>query len=183
MVSVNKTNQLYLDYSRVIEMCTSTALEDMPWLAVKHKGGGFDRHPSFDGGDDYKFAVAILEDKPVFVGDILYKKDNGRKAIIDKLFDDGLLRIDFDNSPAIWKSISGAFTWQPPPKPKRTFNLNGVELPCPVDYGDAEIFIAVEDVKGGIRRTNKFAFVDEEAATCFFTGLCKQLEESEIKDK
>ena len=110
---------LYIEYARVIEMCKGTALENTPWLCVKFKGTCiFDAHPRFDSDPElYKFAIAILEDRAVFVGDSLYHPSGAKWIVVDT--DD----------------LTG-MSWQPP-KPKRTFKLNGVELPCPVDWKES----------------------------------------------
>ena len=110
-------NDLYIEYARVIQMCKGTALENTPWVCVKIYDG-FHSHPQFNRSPElYKFAIAILEDKPVFVGDSLYHP-SGAKWIVG----------DTDD-------LTG-MSWQPP-KPKRTFMLNGVELPCPVDWQES----------------------------------------------
>jgi hypothetical protein len=130
------TNQLYKEYARVIEMCEVTELEDKPWVCVKGRCKSiFLNHPHFDRDpSEYEFAVAVLEGKPVFENDIVYRKEDGQKFLVDGIFQNerGLIKLDFDNSSAIWKqnNFAKCFTWTPPPK--RTFMLNGVELPCPV---------------------------------------------------
>lgn len=112
-------NDLYIEYARVIEMCKGTSFEHKPWVCVKLKELRLDNHPRFiNHSESYQFAIAILEDKPVFAGDTLYDKENGRKYIA--------------SSVTIFKFL----TWQPP-KTKRTFVLNGVELPCPVDWQES----------------------------------------------
>ena len=111
-------NDLYIKYARVIKMCKGTALEDKPFLGVKFEGEVMFRHPAFDRTPkQYEFAIAILEDKPVFVGDSLYHP-SGAKWIVG----------DTDD-------LTG-MSWQPP-KPKHTFMLNGVELPRPVDWKES----------------------------------------------
>lgn len=148
------TNDLYLEYARVIQMCKNTELEDTPWVCVRWRKEDEQDWRYFSGGHPvfgfFKFgcivesAVAVLEGKPVFVGDRIYAKSpnynmlNG--AIVTKTvhgntvaqFDDGnQIQIhDFDNG------LETYFTWTPStpqPTPKRTFTLNGVELPCPVN--------------------------------------------------
>lgn len=115
-------NDLYIEYARVIEMCKGTALEDTPWLGVRFNESEFYDHPRFDTlVENYQFAVAILEDKPVFVGDILYLKASGLEYVADK----------YTTASAV-----SDMTWQPP-KPERTFMLNGVDLPCPVDWKES----------------------------------------------
>ena len=107
-------NDLYLKYAEIIKMCQGTALEDTPWLGVRFNGSEFYGHPRFDTrAKNYQFAVAILEDRPVFVGDSLYHP-SGAKWIVG----------DTDD-------LTG-MSWQPP-KPKRTFELRGMELPCPTN--------------------------------------------------
>ena len=111
-------NDLCLKYAEIIKMCKGTALESKPWVCVKYDGEVMFRHPAFDVTPKYyEFAIAILEDKPVFVGDSLYHP-SGAKWIVG----------DTDD-------LTG-MSWQPP-KPKRTFMLNGVELPCPLDWQES----------------------------------------------
>lgn len=111
-------NDLYLKYAEIIKMCQGTALEDTPWLGVRFNGSEFNGHPRFDTrAKNYQFAIAVLEDKPVFPGDILCFKPSGSEYVASK---------------HTTASAVSDMTWQPP-KPKRTFMLNGLELPCPVD--------------------------------------------------
>jgi len=112
--------ELVLEYwGRVYDMCDAynkqhgTSIK--PQQCVKHCGGKWNlkEHPMFDG-HKYDLAVAIIEDKPVFVGDKIYHKSMKHSVTI----------------------IEGAFYdcryWTlTPPKPKRTFELNGRQLPCP----------------------------------------------------
>jgi hypothetical protein len=79
-------------------------------------------HPIFDG-DRYNLAVAIIEGKPVFVGDKIYHKEQRNcVAIIDSAFYD----------PRYWTLT--------PPKKKHTFDLNGQKLPCPgEDYDESSV--------------------------------------------
>lgn len=100
------------------------------WECVRYRGTkfGFQCHPSdMVLSGHVKFAVAIVEGSPVFVGDTVYDKllsypltvENG-----DSLIYGTCLRFNELD----WDKIS----WNPPKKP-RTFTLNGVELPCPVE--------------------------------------------------
>ncbi len=93
-------------------------------------------HPMFDG-HKYDLAVAIIEDKPVFVGDKIYHKAQKHCVpIMEGAFYD----------PRYWTIT--------PPKPKRTFELNDKQLPCPSeDYdeyvlkllGEHYYFESIED--------------------------------------
>ena len=107
-------NDLYLKYAEIIKMCKGTALEDKPWVCVRFNGSEFYDHPRFDTlAKNYQFAVAILEGRPVFVGDTLYWKTTGEEYIV--------------NSYNKCTSMPlGYMTWQPP-KPKRRIVLEETE--------------------------------------------------------
>jgi len=70
-------------------------------------------HPVFNG-TEYSLAVAIIEGKPVFVGDKIYHKAQKHCVPIMEC--------------AFYDTRHWTLT---PPKPKRTFELNGHQLPCP----------------------------------------------------
>lgn len=141
------TNDLYLEYARVIQMCEGTELEDTPWVCVKARYKSiFINHPEFDGApSEYEFAVAILEGKPIFVGSILYDK------LDENIFPQEIAVRGIDEHGALligsrykWSSWKENASWTPPTKPKRTFTLSGGgqisgyksgDLPCPVDSG------------------------------------------------
>lgn len=111
-----KKSDLYREWARVLDMCEGTNIN--PWQCVRqprtkelHRT---DRMPDFTmRPDDYEFAVAILEDKPVFVG--------------DKVFDDGIATVIGLSTQYILFNDKHNCSWNPP---KKT-----VELPCPLkDY-------------------------------------------------
>lgn len=112
-------NNLYLEYARVIEMCKGTSLEDSPWECVKDVNGPILTPPYFNA-DSYEFAVAVLEYKPVFVGDTLYSKHDGEKYTI--------------TDPDITSGLIDRLCWEYKlPIPKRTFLINQQELTCPLN--------------------------------------------------
>lgn len=118
-----KQTELYLKYAEVIRMCQGTALEDKSWLGVKYEGNVLHKHPAFDSEPElYEFMVAILEDRPVFVGDTLYHKDTHKEY---KVGDDGVAL--HSNVDGISKFSFGTYsTWQPP-DPKRRIVLEETE--------------------------------------------------------
>lgn len=119
---MNKQNDLYIEYARVIEMCKCTALENTPWLGVKCEGVVQECHPMFRAPpDSYEFAIAILEDRPVFNGDKLYWKTTGSEYTVNSY-----------NQCA--SAPLGAMTWQPP-KPKRRIVLEetNYEYDCEIN--------------------------------------------------
>lgn len=108
-----KKSDLYRERARVLDMCEGTDIN--PNDCCKYDGNLFDSNskPSFNFDPKlYEFAVAILEDRPVFVGDALYAKSTGESLVVS-------------DSTLFLKDLS----WDPP---KKTFILNGVELPCPI---------------------------------------------------
>ena len=120
--------ELNLEYwGRIHDMCDAYNNEHgtniKPQKCVKNCGTMWclKEHPIFDG-QSYDLAVAIIEDTPVFVGDKIYHKAMKHSVTI----------------------IEGAFYdcryWTlTPPKPQRTFELNGKELPCPCEDYDESV--------------------------------------------
>ncbi len=80
-----KKSDSHRKWARVLDMCEGTAV--MPWRCVVVPGTRephrSDRMPDFDLlSRFYEFAVAILEDKPVFVGDRIWLKSIGAYSIV-----------------------------------------------------------------------------------------------------
>jgi hypothetical protein len=81
--------------------------------------------PNFnESPDNYEFFVGIVDDTPVFAGDAVYYKSDGTRFTA---------RTELFNT-----SNQGEWTLTPP-KPKRTFELNGKQLPCPIDDNFCDI--------------------------------------------
>jgi len=111
-MSIKKRSDLFREYARVIDMCEGTGVEPHGCLKI---GGEpcLIMYPRFDDNCAcYDFAVAILEGKPVFMGDVLYHK---------------LTEIGFDVTGDVTVD-SAKHSWN---KPKRTFVLYGELLPKP----------------------------------------------------
>lgn len=108
---------LMREYVRVSDMCDAYNKEHgtdvKPWECVKYSDNDFFKsHPNFNWEiSGYEFAVAILEGRPVFVGDEIFGKMSGEGFDWDNWND-----FDIHN-------ISLYYTWT---KPTRTFTLNGV---------------------------------------------------------
>ena len=121
--------ELNLEYwGRVHDMCDAYNKQHgtniKPQQCVKHCGDicNFKNvHPMFDG-QKYDLAVAIIEDTPVFVWDKIYHKAQKHCVpILEGAF----------YHPSYWTLT--------PPKEKRTFNLNGKQLPCPSEDYDESV--------------------------------------------
>ena len=120
--------ELNMEYwGRVHDMCDAynkqhgTSIE--PQQCVKYYGNVWDlpiKHPVFDD-KNYDLAVAIIDDTPVFVGDKIYSKRTGQGITVTEGF---LSAIDYTLTP---------------PKKKRTFDLNGKQLPCPSEDYDESV--------------------------------------------
>lgn len=118
-----KQRELNLEYwGRVHDMCDAYNKQHgtniKPQQCVKLNGNlwNLDEHPVLtEEPSSYSLAVAIIEDMPVFVGDKIYYKLDGSMHTVG------------NNMPVIV-----AYNWTlKAPKPKRTFELNGNQLPCP----------------------------------------------------
>lgn len=166
----NTQNELYLEYARCINMCKGTEVKPWECVLVKLFGSSLYRrenmHLAFDGDPEiYKFAVFLLDGKPVFPGDILYLMRDGNKkyAIYKdgyKLIDDESSGILYDGKGMIkkdWRQryVSGielehVWSWNPPKKQEYVINttfassiqkktpsfaLNFAKLPSPVCHG------------------------------------------------
>ena len=109
-----KKSDLYREWASVLDMCDGTNVD--PNDCWKFNGEFKNRCIEFDSCGKYEFMVAILEDKPVFVGDKVYDQYDGSESVVDYRPE----------------SLDG-FSRNPP---KKTFMLNGEELPCPVKSGE-----------------------------------------------
>ena len=114
-------------YGRVHDMCDDYNKQHgtniQPQQCVKYYGNVWDlpiKHPVFDD-KNYDLAVAIIDDTPVFVGDKIYTKRTGQGITVTEGF---LSAIDYTLTP---------------PKKKRTFDLNGKQLPCPSEDYDESV--------------------------------------------
>lgn len=141
-------------------MCKGTEVK--PWECVIIKSTGSsdlyarvaEMHPAFDADPKiYEFAIFLLAGKPVFPGDILYLKSDMRKCEVCI----GGYRIKNDELTDIFVSedwqryvhgVKCGWSLNPPKEheciintpfarsplvQKKTFAVNGVELPCPIN--------------------------------------------------
>lgn len=117
--------ELNLEYwGRVHDMCTAYNEKHgtyvKPWECVRYPYMKLENHPAFNFSvERYELAAGILEGKPVFPGDVYYGKRSGCEFVANQGD-----RFDCPDS------LDKLFT-RTPPAQKRTFTLNGVELPCP----------------------------------------------------
>lgn len=100
-----KKSDLFREYARVIDLCEGTKVK--PWECVRIDNGiyhTYKDHPSFNTEPErYTFALAIVDDRPVFKNDYIYVGLCGDKYSANKeLF--YMYRGNF-------------FSWNPP-KPK-----------------------------------------------------------------
>lgn len=163
------SNELYLKYAEVIEMCKGTKLEATPWVCVKYLDGTIKDHPLFRNTNerDFKFAIAVVEDKPVFVGDKVFIKDNRYPNINWENFkhwENGI------------KALSKDWTWQ---EPKKKFKLEEYEFPCPKGiYEFWSLPIKTLDRYFIIDDNNAFLFDTEEDAKLVKNTLIRIFKEN-----
>ena len=176
----NNLIDLYREYVRCADMCIEynekhrTNIQPRECLQLKSATGEWVGYfsmnePNFSELMNHKirFAVAILENNPVFVGDIMFEKTTGDKVLISGI---NPRLIDF-----------ARFTLELPQKP-RTFTLNGVELPCP-GKEQSENKVSIH-ISGSCRPTFpdlRLYFETGGSACDFYNGLRKIL--LEVKNK
>lgn len=137
---MDKVVELNREYwGRVHDMCAGTKVK--PWECVRWRDlpddKSFNDHPNFNeylesALQDIEFAVTVLEDKPAWVGDVVYRKDTREETIFKGIDGNCLMKLEFEEIVGLWSAyqVHEYLTWTQPHK--RTFTLNGVELPCPV---------------------------------------------------
>ncbi len=124
-----KQSDFYREIARVIDLCEGTELKY--WESIKYKGKTCDYHFANNFSEswslvDFTLALAIIENKPVFAGDYLYNISGlPCKVISAYLYTQEDLYIHTDQGGYSPNKLS----WE---EPKKTFTLNGEELPCPV---------------------------------------------------
>jgi len=90
-MSTRKRSDLFREYARVIDMCEGTEVTAKQCVRIHQQGHGDTfmaisegYSPEFtDPPNNYTFAVAILEGKPVFMGDVVYDKLSGRPYTVN----------------------------------------------------------------------------------------------------
>ncbi len=109
-------------------------------------------HPDFARPvGDYKLAVGIVDNTPVFAGDTVYDKKNLSAMVLTNN-----IRLD------------SKYWTLTPQKPKREFELNGKMLPCPIDnYGGVRMdFLGIDYYFGSIEDRNKVAKEIRDLLSC-----------------
>jgi hypothetical protein len=80
-----KKSDLHREYARVIDLCEGTSVPT--FKCVRSNEGGISYDPEFNcEPESYTFAVALVENRPVFVGDTLYDKF-GTQVIISPSYE------------------------------------------------------------------------------------------------
>jgi hypothetical protein len=129
-----KKSDLHREFARVLDMCDGMSIS--PFDCVKYFGT---RGLPLDFVNDphhYQFALAIVEGKPVFEGDELYVTDAPNRKV--KVKEAAICSVSMTDG-SFWApdQIKQRLSWNPP---KRTFLLNGEELPLP-EGGGCEYFL------------------------------------------
>lgn len=125
---------LHREYARVCDLCEGVEVKS--WKCVRMNTLGtiryyFDDPKFIEPPERYQFALAIVEGKPVFPGDLLYNKITGKQSTIFSEIVGN--RLTLEN-----------WSWNPP-QPKKLV-LNGVELPMPCDYATVYVTIPFDNI-------------------------------------
>lgn len=149
-----KKSDLYREWARVLDMCEGTDILLIDCLKINGQTGlatNFCSDPSV-----YQFAIAILEGKPVFVGDEFYE-GGGNKCIIKA---DMHL---YANNHCIVQHVDNVdwrkFSWNPP---KKTFMLAGFELPAPIRELPRESWNSLNILEINDNHVKNFFYFDTE---------------------
>ena len=126
--------EIFKEYARVIEMCEGTKV--MSWQCVKFDGRTFTHRSGVaaqlslnpEQRGNVTFAVAIVEDRPVWLYDFLYANGTDCKREVVELENFGNLIMQLGGSLKIVSSKN--LSWYPP-KPKTIT----VTIPVPMSYG------------------------------------------------
>ena len=117
MSQFTKASELHRAWANWLEMCEGTKVDvNSGW---KCGGGDAAFHsPSFQGKfSDYEIAIGIVEGKPVFVGDELYR-GHEKVTITDR---DILGCLTYEQNGVTHAYATRLFSWSPPKtKPKTT---------------------------------------------------------------
>lgn len=124
---------LYREYGRILDMTRDTNLQGTPYHCVKLHGVTLNYRPSFtEPPNGYTFALTILEDRPVFVGDILYVVGVHQLVSSIKVHGISYNRWLLDAAGVgVWGPGMLTFA-DPTPVRKREFILNQKRLPIPL---------------------------------------------------
>jgi hypothetical protein len=120
-----KKSDLHREWARVIDMCEGTGVDPRECLRIDGEPCRLENPLFNDDPECYTFMVAILEGRPLFVGDEVYWKNTGEK-------------FDWTQGELCHASYYQYLTRTPP---KRTITLNGEKLPAP-DDGNFYLYVA-----------------------------------------
>lgn len=134
-LDVNERNDLLEKFRKCIEMCARDGYKISPSSCVKYMGRVQFTMPTFNQlPERYEFALALIEGKPVFTGDILYFE--GKDYVAREILYNGSLRLTRNVDELVIPVLiidkdKLNLLSRNPFKKKHMFMLNGEELPCP----------------------------------------------------
>lgn len=132
MVTKEKA-ELLQKWADVNKMCVGTEVDPRSCIKVIGIIWRTNCDPNFnDPINYYDFAIAIVENKPVFVGDELYHKDD--KVKISAKLNEHYLYYYLDGR--TYHDDKKSFSWN---KPKKTININGKEFVAPLSSGKGHV--------------------------------------------
>lgn len=139
----NKMKQadFYSEIARVMRLCEGTNLNygDLVRYGETNITCDHDFMDKFSlkwNSDKFKFALTIVEGRPVFIGDILYHDIQGKVKVYATSTQKNFLicKKEIDNkidTPFLYDLNMQGISWK---EAKKTFILNGKEIPCSVNW-------------------------------------------------
>jgi len=129
-MKIEKRSDIYRELARVMDLCDGIKNVNY-WNCIKLRGKICAINPSLSNDlNEYEFAIAVVEDRPVFVGDVLYYKNYRQKAI--GLIGNDSLQVVSDDCDSKYNNKVGAInfsdlSWNPP-KPKALCQIQGKDI-------------------------------------------------------
>lgn len=116
MNETQSKGDLYREYARVYDMAKYSTCSIDYCVRVKSGLPSHNFIPHFPPDQIYEFAVALVDDKPVFIGDDLYYND--KKVTITGLHDNNNFLYYIDKSSIIGNAYIHTFLWKKKKKKK-----------------------------------------------------------------
>lgn len=149
-----ETADLWQKWADVHKMCVGTGVD--PKHCVKIDDAVCKFIPGFDcKPETYRFALAIVENKPVFVGDTLWSNDYQRHVIVGHKSGDRILYVKDLNSVGSDIHID-ELSWR---SQQKTITINGKEFVAP-DEQDTSKVQSYIDINGKCLFWDKMKYRD-----------------------
>lgn len=150
--------EVFTEFARVAKLIEDTDLKLIDVFRYDNEKPKFEysyEDSMLGDYDKYTFALALVESKPVFAGDKLWSTILKNYYTITGITRNHFLTKESDNLAGTFKITN--CTWK---QPKKTFTINGIELPLP------------DDKEGGYSKSG-YCFIDKYMLDMYRWDDCK----------